>query len=109
MKFTAIHALALIFCWSTSASAQDEKFNWAAKPVLCGDTVDVAENISQSGYDIIATSNIILNDKSTKIGTTVFLMKDGELIIIENIAGKSCMISVTKDFSMTTREKGRGL
>ena len=109
MKVTNLFLSALVLFCSTSALGQEDKFIWIAKPVLCGESNSVLENIKDTGFKPLAKSVITLGESNTPVGFTWFFIREDELLIIENIGSKSCVISVSKDFVIDKSNITNGL
>lgn len=96
--------------------AQD--YFWASKPTLCGLTGFVLQNMEENNYTYMGKSDLYTGELSNQkfVGNATFHIKDDELIIIENFfdknqdprTGRSCLISVSKNFSILKQKEERG-
>lgn len=107
MKKIIVCAMALAL-FGARAYAQDE-LTWRQKPVLCGETKTVLEQLKNEDYTIIGKSTIVLDKTDRKMGYVWLLLKDDELLIIENFRGVSCLISVSKDYTEINLKKENDL
>ncbi len=107
MKKIIVCAMALALL-GARAYAQDE-LTWRQKPVLCGETRIVLEQLKNEDYTIIGKSTIVLDKTERIMGYVWLLLKDDELLIIENFRGVSCLISVSKDYTKINLKKENDL
>jgi hypothetical protein len=107
MKKIIVCAMALALL-GARAYAQDE-FTWRSKPVLCGETHVILENLKKEDYTPMGKSTIIMDGTNKQMGFVWFLLKDDELLIIENFKGVSCLISVSKDYTPLNTKKENDL
>ena len=87
----------------------EDGLTWRQKPVLCGETRIVLEQLKNEDYTIIGKSTIVLDKTERTMGYVWLLLKDDELLIIENFRGVSCLISVSKDYTKINLKKENDL
>ena len=106
MKKIIVCAAALAL-FGARAHAQDE-LSWLQKPVLCGETKTLLDQMKNDDYIPFAKSTIYSGDQEQQIGIVLLLIKDDELLIIESFRKHSCLISISKNLtkSMTRKQDG---
>lgn len=96
--------LVLGLFFSPGAFAENDQFIWSTKPVLCGDTLKLLKDFEKNEFEIIAKSTII-NAENKIVGNIFYLAKDDDLALIEISRIGSCIISMSKNFTLFKRNK----
>jgi hypothetical protein len=107
MKNVIVCAIALAL-FGARAHAQEEMM-WRPKPVLCGETRTVLEQLKKDDYRIIGKSTIVLDNTDRIVGYVLLLLKDDELLVVENFKEVSCLISISQDYTKITQKKENDL
>jgi len=102
-----IGCLIALTLFSVGANAQDGLI-WRQKPVLCGDTVTLLEQMKNDDFLPFAKSTIYAGNPEQQIGITYLLIKNDELLIVESFATQSCLISISKNLTKSVVKKQDG-